>query len=262
MPELGDPTSQAGRSCVHAAELRMTIPGTKAADLARALGLRGGHHHVALVGGGGKTTLMHAIADALDGPTVLTCTTKMGADQHWGKKVLVDPTDAEARAQTTQHGRVLVVGQVNGQKAVGISPMRADELFALGLNVVSESDGSRRLPAKAPDWYEPVLASTVTLVVCVIGADALDCTINDHCHRPMRVGALLGCSPDDLLTPERAAALVTNAAGGRKDVPSTARFAVCVNKVNASVAPLVQRFVNEVAGRGVEVHAVEHRDGW
>ena len=240
----------------------MTIPGTKAADLARALGLCGGHHHVALVGGGGKTTLMHAIADALDGSTVLTCTTKMGADQHWGKTMLVDPTNADVRAHTISHSPVLVVGQVDGQKAIGISPTRADELFALGLNVVSESDGSRRLPAKAPDWYEPVLASTVTLVVCVIGADALDHAIGDSCHRPLLVSAVLGCSPNDALTPERAAELVANVNGGRKDVPSTARFAVCINKVNAVVAPLVQRFVNEVTERGVEVHAVEHRDGW
>lgn len=219
-------------------------------------------HHVALVGGGGKTTLMHAIADALPAPTVVTCTTKMGADQHWGKPLLLDPSDDDLLAQVSEAGRVLVVGQVNGQKAIGITPARADQLFRLGLNVVCESDGSRRMPAKAPHWYEPVLASTVTLVVCVIGADALDRTIHDQCHRPLRVGAVLGCSPYDRLTPERAAHLVTSERGGRKDVLPATRFAVVVNKVNGAVAPLVQRFVNEVAALGVEVHAVEHRDGW
>lgn len=240
----------------------MTIPGTRASDLARALGLRGMGHHVALVGGGGKTTLMHAIADALPAPTVVTCTTKMGADQHWGKRLLVDPTDDDLLVQVAEAGRVLVVGRVNGQKAIGITPMRADQLATLGLNVVCESDGSRRMPAKAPHWYEPVLASTVTLVLCVIGADALDRTIHDQCHRPLRVGAVLGCSPYDRLTPQRAAHLVTSGRGGRKDVSPSTRFAVVVNKVNAAVAPLVQQFVNEVAALGVEVHAVEHRDGW
>ena len=219
-------------------------------------------HHVALVGGGGKTTLMHAIADALPAPTVATCTTKMGADQHWGKPLLLDPSDDDLLAQVSEAGRVLVVGQVNGQKAIGITPARADQLFRLGLNVVCESDGSRRMPAKAPHWYEPVLASTVTLVVCVIGADALDRTIHDQCHRPLRVGAVLGCSPYDRLTPERAAHLVTSERGGRKDVLPATRHAVVVNKVTGAVAPLVQRFVNEVAALGVEVHAVEHRDGW
>ena len=206
---------------------------------------------------------MHAIADtlAVAGPTVLTCTTKMGADQHWGKPLLVDPTDDEVVSASATNP-VLVVAQVSGQKAVGITPTRADELFRLGLNVVCESDGSRRMPAKAPHWYEPVLASTVTIVVCVIGADALDRTIHDQCHRPLRVGAVLGCSPYDRLTPERAAHLVTSERGGRKDVPENTRFAVCINKVNGVVAPLVQRFVNEVRAQGVEVHAVEHRDGW
>ena len=241
----------------------MTIPGARSADLTRALNLRSdGHHHVALVGGGGKTTLMHAIGAALCGPTVLTCTTKMGADQHWGVPLLVDPTDAAVQSAVHEYGRVLVVGQVNGQKAIGITPQRADELFALGMSVVCEADGSRRMPAKAPHWYEPVLATTVTLVVCVIGADALDRTIHDQCHRPLRVGAVLGCSPYDRLTPERAAELVTSERGGRKDIPLGARFAVVVNKVNRAVAPLVQRFVNEVSSRGIEVHAVEHRDGW
>ena len=241
----------------------MTIPGTRAADLARALSLRSdGHHHVALVGGGGKTTLMHAIGGALGGPTVLTCTTKMGADQHWGLPLLSDPSNAAVEDALRDNSRVLVVGQVIGQKAIGITPQRADELFSLGLNVVCESDGSRRMPAKAPHWYEPVLASTATLVICVIGADALDRTIHDQCHRPLRVGAVLGCSPYDRLTPERAAELVTSERGGRKDVPPHTRFAVVINKVNGPVAAVVQQFVNEVSGRGIEVHAVEHRDGW
>jgi probable selenium-dependent hydroxylase accessory protein YqeC len=223
--------------------------------------LDGARHHVALVGGGGKTTLMHGIADALPAPTVLTCTTKMGADQHWGKTLLVDPTDEQVRVGVAAHGRVLIVGSVDGPKAVGINPTRADELFALGVNVVAESDGSRRRPAKAPHWYEPVLASTVDLVVCVIGADALDRTIEDQCHRPLLVGAVLGCSSYDRLTPERAALLVTSDRGGRKSVPASARFAVCVTKVNDAVAPLVERFVDAVAALGVSVVAVTHHGG-
>lgn len=238
------------------------------AGVAEVLGLLDGAlHHVALVGGGGKTTLMHGIADALPGPTVLTCTTKMGADQHWGKALLVAPTDDEVLAVLAGDGRALVVGSVDGPKAVGILPTRADELFALGVHVVAESDGSRRRPAKAPQWYEPVLASTVDLVVCVIGADALDRTIEDQCHRPLLVGAVLGCSPYDRLTPERAAALVTSERGGRKNVPSTARFAVCVTKVNEAVFELVDRFVTAVtavkggAGSEVVVVAVAHHGG-
>jgi probable selenium-dependent hydroxylase accessory protein YqeC len=232
------------------------------AGVAEALGLLDGRrHHVALVGGGGKTTLMHGIADALPGQTVLTCTTKMGADQHWGKTLLVDPTNDEVLATLRAHERALIVGSIDGPKAVGILPTRADQLFAMGVNVVAESDGSRRRPAKAPHWYEPVLASTVDLVVCVIGADALDRTIEDQCHRPLLVGAVLGCSSYDRLTPERAAILVTSDRGGRKDVPATARFAVCVTKVNDDVAPLVTRFLDAMATTGVRTVAVAHHGG-
>ncbi len=244
----------------------MTLSPIEGDDLARDLGLvescrPDARHHVALVGGGGKTTLMHAIGSALDGPTILTCTTKMGADQHRGRAVLVAPSDGAVRDGLREHGRVMVLSAVLGQKGVGITPERADELFGLGAHVVAESDGSRRRPAKAPHWYEPVIASTVTMVICVIGADALDRTIEDQCHRPLRVGAVLGCSPYDRLTPERAAELVTSAQGGRKGVPSDARFVVCLTKVNASVSPLAERFVDAVAARGVAVRAVAHLSG-
>ena len=243
----------------------MTLSTVDSDDLADVLGLldsrhSGDRHHVALVGGGGKTTLMHAIGSALVGPTILTCTTKMGADQHFGRPVYVAPSDDAVRDGLREHGRVMVLSAVLGQKGVGITPERADELFLLGAHVVAESDGSRRRPAKAPHWYEPVLARTVTMVICVIGADALDRTIEDQCHRPLRVGAVLGCSPYDRLTPERAAALVTSPAGGRKDVASDARFVVCLTKVNASVTPLAERFVAAVADRGVAVHSVAHLD--
>lgn len=244
----------------------MTLSRVHGDDLARDLGLLGSlrtgdRHHVALVGGGGKTTLMHAIGSALVGPTILTCTTKMGADQHRGRPVLVAPSDDAVRDGLREHGRVMVLRAVLGQKGVGITPERADALFGLGAHVVAESDGSRRRPAKAPHWYEPVLASTVTMVICVIGADALDRTIEDQCHRPLRVGAVLGCSPYDRLTPERAAALVTSPHGGRKDVPPDASFVVCLTKVNASVSLLAERFVAAVADLGVTAHAVAHLDG-
>lgn len=245
----------------------MTLRTVHIDDLAVDLGLIpndsvGTRHHIALVGGGGKTTLLHAIGSALHGPTVLTCTTKMGAEQHRGRPLLVAPGDAAVQVALEAHGRVMVLGEVRGQKGIGITSERADELFGLGVHVVSESDGSRRRPAKAPHWYEPVLASTVTMVICVIGSDALDRTIEDQCHRPLRVGAVLGCSSYERLTPERAAELVTSGRGGRKDVPAEASFVVCLNKVNGAVAPLAERFVAAVQERNVEVRALTHFEGW
>ncbi len=219
-------------------------------------------HHVALVGGGGKTTLMHAIGAALQGPTVLTCTTKMGADQHRGHRVLIDPDDHTVLANLRIERSVIVLADVVGPKGVGISAVRADELYRLGVHVVAEADGSRRRPAKAPLWYEPVLASTATMVICVIGIDALNAPIEQRCHRPDQVAAVLGCSTADLLTPARAVNLVTGVRGGRKDVPIHAEFVVCLTKVTAESAPVAERFVTAVRDLGVTVRAVTHVDGW
>jgi hypothetical protein len=80
-------------------------------------------------------------------------------------------------------------------------------------------------------------------VITVIGADALDRVIEDQCHRPMRVAAVVGCRSYDRLTPERAARLVTSDRGGRKSVSPGARHAILITKVTDINRPLVERLI-------------------
>ena len=206
-------------------------------SLATDLGL-GTHEHVAIVGGGGKTTVMHLLGRQLGGTRVLTCTTKMGHDQTGGLPTLLAPGDEELTSAAAD-GPVVAWRAIDGQKAIGVDPETCDGWFDLVDHVIIEADGSRRRPFKAPAEYEPVVPMTTTLMVSVIGADALGRVIADQCHRPMRVAALADCTPYERLSPEAAATVILHERGARKELPAGARFAVVISKVDHKSAGFV-----------------------
>jgi probable selenium-dependent hydroxylase accessory protein YqeC len=217
------------------------------ANVAEAFGL-GARSHVALVGGGGKSTLLQALGDQLSGSVALTTTTKMGADQHLGRAVLIRPTDDEV-VQAATRRPVMVWSAVEGHKAIGVDPARCDAWFERLDHVVIEADGSRRRPFKAPADYEPIVPSTATMVVSVIGADALGRVIADQCHRPLRVAALAGCRADVRLEPWMAATVILHERGAVRAVPPGAELVVAINKVDNRNLDLVSRLVAELRTR-------------
>ncbi len=215
--------------------------------VAEAFGI-GTRSHIALVGGGGKSTLLHALGSQVDGSVVLTCTTKMGADQHLGHRVLIGPTDDDVVAAAAREP-VMVWSGVEGSKAIGVDPARCDAWFGGVDHIVVEADGSRRRPFKAPAAFEPIVPSTATIVISVIGADALGRVIADRCHRPLRVAALVGCRADVRLEPWMAATVILHERGAAKAVPPGIELAVAINKVDAASADLVDQLVAELLAR-------------
>lgn len=205
-------------------------------------------HHVALVGGGGKTTVAFAIAETLAGTTIVTTTTKMGAEQDHGHPILLSPTDREVAARAGSSPIVVWAG-IDGHKAIGVDPAQCDRWFGMVDNVVVEADGSRQHPFKAPQPGEPVVPATATTVLSVIGAGALGRVIGDRCHRPLRVAALAGCQPYERLTPARAAIVLLHPRGPRRATPTGARYAIVVNRVDAASAPLADELIEILASR-------------
>jgi molybdenum cofactor cytidylyltransferase len=208
----------------------------------------GDHEHVAIVGGGGKTTVLHALGEQLSGSVVLTCTTKMGHDQHRGRPVLLSPSPAEVTVAAAVEP-VMVWKRIDGHKAVGVTPAACDEWFGSVDHVVIEADGSRQRPFKAPAEHEPVVPQSATIMVSVIGADALGRVIADQCHRPLRVAALAGCTPYERLSPAAAATVLLHDRGARKELPRGARFAIVITKVDDASAPFVDQLIAELAAR-------------
>lgn len=209
------------------------------------LGL-GSHEMISLVGGGGKTTTLFELGNQLDGRVILTTTTRMGSDQTSDHPRLVAPSIDVLDQELDRHGTVLVWSSVEAHKAVGVSPEEVDEWFDMADHVVVEADGSRRKPFKAPGDHEPVIPSRTTLVCVVMGIRALGEPIAEVCHRPERVAALAICEPADVLTPERAARVITHTEGGMRNVPDGARALLIVTGVGADNLATARRLAEIV----------------
>lgn len=216
--------------------------------------------HIALVGGGGKTTTLWSLARELakSGPTIVTTTTKAGAPpkdvtlvdwEHELPDRSLHPLVADAFARSP----LIAVGAgVRDGRLRAVSPEIADELLLRcgARYVINEADGARMKPFKAPAEHEPVLASTTTLLVVVVGLDALGLPIDEeHLHRPERIVALSGASSGTPLRPEHVAAVVREYETRCADVDESARFAVLINKADTGPSsPGVDALAHALAG--------------
>ena len=178
---------------------------------------------VAFTGGGGKTTTLFRLADeiAASGQRVVTTTTARLAIAQ------VEARDASplrydgspdfierVRATLAARKRVLIVGEnVAEDKVAGVPPAFIDQLAALDAVdvVLYEADGARMLPFKAPAEHEPVLADSTTLLVPVIGINAIGAPLDAaHVHRAEIVARLAGAEMGDPVTPTIAARVIAN----------------------------------------------------
>lgn len=245
----------------------MTQLDTSAVLLPSAFGLQHSGELVAFVGGGGKSSLMFALARVLAGRgqrVVTTTTTRIFAAQMKLAPAVLTAGGAEKETEwqelsqkVAQFGACLVVGEVQGGKALGVPADLPARLVARPDvdHVLVEADGSRMRPIKAPAEHEPVIPTGTTLLVPVVGIDALDGPIGEVAHRPERVARLLDSEQwtvnseqyevSDRLSVEAVARLLTHAQGGLKYVPDGARVIPFVNKVETDAQLAAAR---EVAG--------------
>jgi molybdenum cofactor cytidylyltransferase len=218
------------------------------ANIVEGLGLSPSGELVAIVGGGGKSSLMFALASQFTGRGVMTTTTRIFSEQMSGAAEVCTLTDADWRARLDAFGSgLLVVGSVEGERAVGVARELPAEMLAHPRVdwVIVEADGSRMLPVKAPAPHEPVIPVGTTLLVPVVGIDALSKPIAEIAHRPDRVCAITGLAPEDHLTPTALARLITASEGGLKGAASAERTVVLINKVETAAEFAIAREVAE-----------------
>jgi len=202
---------------------------------------------VAFVGGGGKTTAMFRLAQELaaEGQGVITTTTtRLGASQVSLAPACVRLEDgalsaakrAQILAALEAQRHVLVVSGVDEalDKAAGLGLDLIPQLAELpGVSaVLVEADGAREMPFKAPAAYEPQIAPSTTVVVPVMGVEALGQPLAaPWAHRVELICALTGAAEGDLITPDLAARVLAHPQGGRKNAPAGARVIPLLNKV-------------------------------
>ena len=203
----------------------------------------GGREVVAFVGAGGKTTAMFRLADELraDGRTVVvTTTTKiMVPAESEGCELVVGTRDGDVVAATANvlgRGHVPVVGRAitPDGKLAGVTADQVADLAALPrvTHVLVEADGAAHQPFKAPREDEPVITASATLVVPVVGIEALGRPLLEVSQRPERVMALTGLGPADRLDARAIARVLIGPGGCTNGAPSAARIVPLVNKAD------------------------------
>jgi len=201
--------------------------------LASALGVAAGEV-VAFVGAGGKTSALFRLADeiaAAGGRVVTTTTTRLAASEMRRAPAHVRRAqDLPGALASARH--VLFTGGLDAatDKALGVDPAALCALRLPGVTLLVEADGSRRLPFKAPAEHEPVVPPCATLVVWVVGVDAVGQPLDAmHVHRPERVARIHSGA---VVTPAMVAAVATHPRGGGKRVPPGARVVLLINKAD------------------------------
>jgi probable selenium-dependent hydroxylase accessory protein YqeC len=202
---------------------------------------------ISLVGGGGKTTLMFALARELavaGRPVVTTTTTRIAAGEPatYGSPCLLVEKDGEqlpgliAEKLKIHHQVTVVAENLSGQgKLRGLSADAVDRLAAAEPGcIIVEADGAAGRPVKAPKSGEPVFPQCTTLVIPVVGIDALGAVLDgEKVFRPEIVARLTGLAPGKTLTVEAIALLVTHAQGLTKGCPAGAKIIPFINKVES-----------------------------
>lgn len=212
--------------------------------LAEALGVDAGDV-VAFIGAGGKTTAMFRVAGDLAARglrVIVTTTTKIFPPEPSDIELIVEEGSGDALASgvTAALGRrhvVVVVarklpdGKLQGVHLEDIGTLRRISNVTA---VLVEADGSARKPFKAPAEHEPVIPRETTLLVAVVGAEALNQPLSvELVHRPERAAEQAGITMGDRVTPHVAARIIFGQ-GNLRGRPAGARLAALITQVTTA----------------------------
>ncbi len=211
-------------------------------SLSDALGL-GPREHIALVGGGGKTSLMFALAEELVGRDKIILTSTTTKVSHREAQVapsvvlLAASTKKEELDRKLRSERHVFVSErlLDSGKVQGIDPALADRLYReLSVDyLLVEADGSAGHPVKAPASHEPVIPESVTMVLALLGLEALGGVFSSETvFRPERVAEITGLRPGEEISAHALASLFFHPDGLFKGSPASARRMAFLNKLD------------------------------
>jgi probable selenium-dependent hydroxylase accessory protein YqeC len=211
-------------------------------NLLSALGVRY-KEVISLVGGGGKTTLMFALAREIvtNRPTVITTTTtKIWKPTGIETYLIVDADEERLVSRTIDSlGKyrhvTLASEQLPDGKLKGITRELVDVLIGLDEihHVIVEADGAAGKSIKAPNDFEPVIPWSTSLVIPILGLDALGKRLSlDVAFRQDIVSKITGLIPGDKIHADAIATLLVHKEGMTKGSPNHARIVPFLNKLD------------------------------
>ena len=199
---------------------------------------------ISLVGGGGKTTLMFALAQELASsgkPVITTTTTKIFEPSSSETPLLLLEADEEEMVKALlqnvdKYGHITLARErLSSGKLNGVSPELIVKLAELNQvsYIIVEADGAAHKSLKAPNSTEPVIPGNTSLVIPVVGIDAVGCHLTEEdVFRPQIVSKLLGLPLGEVISAEAIALLITHPQGIIKGSPAQARIIPFINKVD------------------------------
>ncbi|MEW6114809.1 MAG: selenium cofactor biosynthesis protein YqeC [Thermodesulfobacteriota bacterium] len=211
---------------------------------------------IALVGAGGKTTLMYRLAFELRArgqKVVTTTTTKIFPPRPEESPQLVvidDKPDLTAlRRELSEFGHITVTGpRTASGKLDSVSEENIREFLAVADCVIAEADGAAGRPIKAPEAWEPVVASFTDLVIPVVGLDAVGRAVTDDVvFRLARFLEVTGLAEGVTITAEAVGRLLAHPQGALKNVPSRAQIIPYLNKLDLLADRSVFQEISRVA---------------
>ncbi|MDE3112052.1 MAG: putative selenium-dependent hydroxylase accessory protein YqeC [Chloroflexota bacterium] len=230
---------------------------------------------MALVGAGGKTTAMLRLARELQArgkAVVVTTTTRIRPPGHRHRLRLVLGRTARelhdgVRAALAD-GDVPVAGHAVAAdgKVIGVVAAEVARLAHLRAvdHVLVEADGARGKPFKAPRRHEPVIPAAASLVIVVVGIDAVGYRLRTAAHHVAPVRAIARAAGEDVLGPRTIARVLLDPAGGRKGTPPRARIVYLINKADTAAriehAHVLSRELLAGGARHVVIAALRRRE--
>jgi probable selenium-dependent hydroxylase accessory protein YqeC len=201
---------------------------------------------ISLVGAGGKTTLMFALSQELISPKKLVITTTT-------TKILApSPSQSPHMMISREEKEIIDFILKNGTRLSHIS-VASEQLEASGklqgirselvlqlikLDPVSyiivEADGAAHRSLKAPDLaFEPVIPPNTSMIIPVIGIDALGCELaEEYVFRSKIAAQLTGRALGEIVSADTIAILMTHPLGIISGTPVHARIIPFINKID------------------------------
>ena len=157
----------------------------------------------AVIGSGGKTSLLYRLAEELRpcGTVLLATTTHIIRPPQYP----FAETATQLRAALAAEGAACAGSYTPEGK---LTAPAFDGWEQAADFVLVEADGSKRLPAKAHEAWEPVLPPQRRRTICVLGASAFGQPIRQAAHRPALFAQLAGVPWSAAITPEMAARVI------------------------------------------------------
>ncbi|MEG3071731.1 MAG: selenium cofactor biosynthesis protein YqeC [Candidatus Syntrophopropionicum ammoniitolerans] len=202
---------------------------------------------VSFVGGGGKTSLMFRLSEEIPNShrVIITTTTKIfrpANDKHpvvllSNQAPVIEILQAAVGAGIRP---ILGLRLVSNNKIEGFGAEKLDQLISENYSmtdyVLIEADGSKGRSLKGYLDHEPVIPQFTTVLILVIGADAIGGILNDDTvHRLQIITRMTGLKPGTVMGAEDIAGLVRHPRGVLRTCPPTARIVAFINKMDLLV---------------------------